>query len=399
MSKVREFQPMLAGKCDDVEALRFPILASPKLDGIRAVVKDGVLLSRSLKPIPNEALQDRYGRKEYEGLDGELISGNPCDKDCFVRTQSDVMSAGGNPDVTFYIFDNFMLPDGFLSRLSGLRRWEHTEDITALDHQMIYSVQELQDYEQAALAMGYEGIMIRDPEGAYKFGRGTTKKQDLLKLKRFCDAEARVTGMVELIHQDGTPGGTLGAFNVVGINGFFKDAQFQVGTGFTPRQRYAWWNQGKALIGTIIKYKYFPSGSQDAPRFPVFLGFRAALDIGQGERNEQMITFYWNGIRANGGPLQKCSYSIEPYTAQNRLAPDTIIIRAKEYSGFDQTVRNAFLVENNTDIMTDSFYMDTIQVKADHQLYQDVSSAYQKRKEHDTKISDRWLDRIARPED
>jgi hypothetical protein len=42
--------------------------------------------------------------------------------------------------------------------------------------------------------------MLRDPNGPYKFGRSTRKEGYLLKLKRFCDSEAEVIGVVELMH-------------------------------------------------------------------------------------------------------------------------------------------------------------------------------------------------------
>ena len=41
-------KPMLAGKCDCPEALRFPVLATPKLDGIRCLKIAGQALTRSL---------------------------------------------------------------------------------------------------------------------------------------------------------------------------------------------------------------------------------------------------------------------------------------------------------------------------------------------------------------
>lgn len=48
------FKPMLAGKApDDLNELTLPVLVSPKLDGIRCVMHEGVALSRKLKPIPN----------------------------------------------------------------------------------------------------------------------------------------------------------------------------------------------------------------------------------------------------------------------------------------------------------------------------------------------------------
>lgn len=64
------FKPMLAATVVDRTKLRFPFLASPKLDGIRCIVLDGQVLSRSLKPIRNKFIV-----KQLQGLpnlDGEL---------------------------------------------------------------------------------------------------------------------------------------------------------------------------------------------------------------------------------------------------------------------------------------------------------------------------------------
>ena len=69
------FKPMLAAPVTDIELLNYPVLASPKLDGIRCVVIDGVAYSRSLKPIPNEEIQKFFSSGKYDGFDGELICG------------------------------------------------------------------------------------------------------------------------------------------------------------------------------------------------------------------------------------------------------------------------------------------------------------------------------------
>ena len=65
------FRPMLASHCKDMSNLRFPVLVSKKLDGVRASVQGGRLMSRSLKPIPNENVQAMF-KGLPEGLDGEL---------------------------------------------------------------------------------------------------------------------------------------------------------------------------------------------------------------------------------------------------------------------------------------------------------------------------------------
>ena len=64
------FKPMLAATLKSPEALKFPVVASPKLDGVRAIIIDGVVMSRNLKPIPNVFVQKIFGHREFNGFDG-----------------------------------------------------------------------------------------------------------------------------------------------------------------------------------------------------------------------------------------------------------------------------------------------------------------------------------------
>jgi DNA ligase 1 len=78
-----KFEIMLSGKCPkDLTGIKYPILASPKLDGIRCIMINGVAMSRTLKPIPNLYVQERL-KNLPNGLDGELIVGNPTNPDVF----------------------------------------------------------------------------------------------------------------------------------------------------------------------------------------------------------------------------------------------------------------------------------------------------------------------------
>jgi DNA ligase-1 len=51
--------------------------------------------------------------------------------------------------------------------------------------------------------------------------------------------------------------------------------KFKIGTGFDDATRCLLWAQRKTLPGKIVKYKSMQHGALDAPRHPVFLGFRA----------------------------------------------------------------------------------------------------------------------------
>ena len=84
------FRPMLASHCKDTSKLKFPVLVSKKLDGVRASMQGGILLSRSLKPIPNVHVQEMF-KGLPEGLDGELIFGDPCSPTAYRDTVSIVI--------------------------------------------------------------------------------------------------------------------------------------------------------------------------------------------------------------------------------------------------------------------------------------------------------------------
>lgn len=291
-------RPMLAAHApEDLEALRYPLLASPKLDGIRCLIINGVAVSRTLKPIRNAYIQRQLGRHELNGFDGELIAGDPTAKDCYLKTNSAVMSAAGEPDVSFFVFDTISDPGLPFSRRLGMANGILSGGMLVPHrHTRISSAASLEEYEEEMLAEGHEGLILRDPNAPYKFGRSTEKQQAMLKLKRFVDGEAVVVGWEERLHnaneatldergytkrsshQENKIGtGTLGALLCEA-----GDVQFSIGTGFDDATRALLWAQRDTLAGRIVKYKHFPIGVKDRPRHSVFIGFRHPDDISNG---------------------------------------------------------------------------------------------------------------------
>jgi DNA ligase-1 len=299
------FKPMLACNAD-LTKLRFPVLASPKFDGIRCVVLNGKALSRNLKPIPNDYTR-AWLEAHCDGLDGELVVGDPTAKDCFQRTTSAVMSKAGEPEVAFYAFDVVDRPElDFESRLVVLAtRAGFLDAYQCVPHTWIRDAVALERYEARRVAEGWEGVMLRDPAGLYKHGRSTVREGGLLKVKRFADAEAVIVGFVERQHNANEasvdalghtersthkanlkPLGDLGAL-VVELEvqlpkGFAHVAgpparafrRFNIGSGFTAAQRADFWARRESLLGATVCFKYQAVGTDEAPRFPVFKGFR-----------------------------------------------------------------------------------------------------------------------------
>jgi DNA ligase-1 len=316
----------------DLSSLRYPLLASEKIDGWRCLVADiewaranipcepkhreyfeaaqhCIALSASLKPISNLYVQRMLDHPELHGLDGELIA-----SDKFNETSSAFASYAGEPSFAFQIFDLFDRPnDPFESRLQAL----HCRALPGLsDNVELLRLPQIEIQEADALGRvlervlesGGEGVVTRDPRGAYKFGRATEKQQWMLKMKPFVDAEAVVVGVEELMHneneaetsqlglqkrsshKDGkVASGKLGALRVVrmvdydswveaGLHPYRSQEDipsFRIGTGFDDATRHLLWAQREELFGRIVKFKSMLHGTLDAPRHPVFLGFRA----------------------------------------------------------------------------------------------------------------------------
>ena len=302
-------KPMLAGKATDeqIEKLldKGPMEASFKLDGIRCMIQDGIALSRSLKPIPNKHVQSVIGRKEFNGFDGELIVGEPTNNDAYRNTTSRIMSENKKFKFSFWIFDYFLKNDTYANRqkeITFLKQVnlqklipEHDHTLKMLGTKTINSMKELEEYEVSCLKIGYEGVILRDPNAMYKHGRSTAKEGGLIKVKRFSDSEATILGFEEQMknnnekkvnelgrgqrssHKENMiPKGTLGALVVKDTS---TGVEFNLGSGFTDSVRDQLWKYKTDLIGQTVKYKYFDIGVKDAPRHPVYLGIRIPEDM------------------------------------------------------------------------------------------------------------------------
>lgn len=289
-------RPLLAATLDDVSNLSFPVLATPKLDGIRVLKIDGKAVTRKFKPVPNKHIRTLLEKHLPDGIDGELMTPGT-----FNDIQSKVMSFDGEPEFSFYAFDYVKddINKPYKERIKDLQK-DLTKKkvpfpVVVLVPETIENEAALLTYEKACLKDGYEGVMLRRPDGKYKCGRATLKEQILLKLKRFYDAEAVVIGFEEKMQneneqerdefglakrsskKDGLkPANTLGALLVEDLK---TGVKFGIGSGFDDELKKEIWLHQRKYKNKIVKYKYQSVGVKDAPRFPVFLGFRSKLDM------------------------------------------------------------------------------------------------------------------------
>jgi len=299
------FKPLLAPNKDPLsyetyfEELRYPLLCSPKYDGIRCIIKNGFAYSRSGKILPSYQVQDEFGK--YEHFDGELIVGSPTDLDVYNRTQSHIMSREKPAEIFFWVFDythpNY-LNRPYIERYDEIMNIEietlHEKNFKGVPSTMVTTLEDLLKYENECLKAGFEGIMMRDPYAPYKNGRGTFKEGIIYKLKRFQDAEATIIGFKELMLNENTlgvdelgyakrstskeglvPGNTLGAFVVE-----FENQILDIAPGvLTHEDRKAIWEDQEFFLNKILKFRFFAHGVKDKPRFPRYIGFRTLEDM------------------------------------------------------------------------------------------------------------------------
>lgn len=276
----------------EVAEIRYPLLASAKLDGIRGVVINGALRSNTLKPIPNPYTSALFSRPELSGYDGELIVGDPHAFDVCRMTTGAMARHDGEPDVLFYVFDRFDVPGGFAKRNAMLKA---SDRVVVLEQRLIHNEAELLAFEDEMLELGYEGLILRDPEGEYKFGRSTVREGWMLKLKRFTDSEAEIIAVEEEFentnakvtnalgrgqrssHKAGmVPKGRAGA--LVGRD-IHTGLPVKMGSGLNAEDRDFYWKHRNEVAGKIVKYKSFGHGVKDKARHAIYLCPREAWDI------------------------------------------------------------------------------------------------------------------------
>lgn len=234
-------------------------LVSEKLDGVRAYWNGKHLMSRQgnifqtpewfVAPLPEVALDGELwlGREKFEQVSG------------LVRRQSGEDSDWS--DIKFMVFDLPGSAQPFDERLKQLEQIINNINVShvQLIKQFKVSTHEiLMKKLDDIVNQGGEGLMLHLASSLYKSGRS----DDLLKLKKYFDAEAVV---IKHIAGKGKYKGMLGSLLVETAD----KKRFKIGSGFSDAER-----KNPPATGSIITYKYFGKTSRGIPRFASFLHIR-----------------------------------------------------------------------------------------------------------------------------
>ncbi len=309
-------KPLLATNYDQSK-LVFPLGAQPKIDGVRGLTTEGHLTGRSLKKHKNKYTTSFYSIPEYAHLDGELAAEDERHPDLCRITSSALSTIKGEPFTFWHVFDCLrkeVLHAPYEERykyLNNLISYEHSQgrcmNAKVVPMFICYSLEHLLFWDAQWIEQGYEGTIIRGLGSPHKEGRSTINQGQLLRIKRFLEAEAYVVGVEEgnanenvaqinelgrtfrTSHQDNkVPNGTVGNLqcrilediewegNVV----LEKHQMITVSPGNMdhPMRKHYFDNQNE-VVGHVIKFKFFPKGIKDKPRFPTYVCHRSAEDM------------------------------------------------------------------------------------------------------------------------
>ena len=217
-------------------------------------------------------------------LDGEIMSASFQDLMKQVHRKSDVQAN----DAVLNLFDMITLREfqagqgehRQLDRSTTLAFWyegikEHLPNVSVVGQELVdlrtaEGLARFASINKAAVAGGYEGIMIKDPEAKYE----TKRTVAWLKQKPFIEVSLEVVNVEE---GTGKNLGRLGAL-VCSRSDDGKDITVNVGSGLSDALRDSIWSARDSVIGQIVEVRADAvTMNQDGTyslRFPRFLRFR-----------------------------------------------------------------------------------------------------------------------------
>ena len=243
-----------------LDALKYPVLVTPKVRGVRCLTRtDGEAVGIDLQPISNFSI--RYDLSNYGigGLDGVItIAGELCKNAVLDAVFFDMDSMH---NFEYHVFDLWaMTSDDYDDRVADLARLlprPRPRMIQLHTPVTAYDSSGLCNYWDKCVSDGYEGVIIRVPDGQYVMHGHPSPLGGTYDLSMHTES----TGTILRAKGDDT----LDAFVVRDSAG----NEFDVAHGYTKQKREFFWKTKKQHVGYDLTYRYNPGGP--APRNPVFV--------------------------------------------------------------------------------------------------------------------------------
>lgn len=261
----RIYFPMLALEFSET---KYPCLVQPKLDGIRCIVykKDKLVFqSRNNTIFQNfpqieKDLEPFFIKNPDLVLDGELYHHS-----LGFQKITSIVRKEAHPElnqIQYHMYD-------LISNIPYMKRYEIISNIKGshifcVETMKAISRENIEEYHTHYTGLGYEGIMIRNPQGMY---REKARSKDLLKYKHFKDAEFLVVGHTEGKHgipvftciTEGKEGKTFTFGVMMKCSTFLKQEMLKNVTDYYNK---------------YLTVKYQELSEDGVPRFPIGICFR-----------------------------------------------------------------------------------------------------------------------------
>lgn len=245
---------------------------SEKLDGVRAFWNGRCFYSRLGNAFYAPAWFTKDLPKDMH-LDGELFSGRKQ-----FQTTVKIVKNPDHPDwnkIKYHVFDApHLAKEPFEKRVKAIQDYfdkSKPSYAKAVEHVKCTGKEMIDKELKRIIALGGEGLMIREPGSKYE----RTRSKTLLKIKTFHDAEAVVFGY----EPSKSNSHLTGALWVRMANG----KEFKVGSGLSAKDR-----RSPPKKGTIITYKFQEYTNSGTPRFPSYVGIR--IDMTEPKDAEGVVT-------------------------------------------------------------------------------------------------------------
>lgn len=282
----------------------YPLYGSWKFDGHRTFVRAGDLLTRHMLRARNKRLHEllapvsEYTRKRGICLDMEVLLPSAAHHGVHTKILNS-LDVEVPAETEFHVFDAVTLSEWqagvaakFTDRMARyveavheirllVAKQKRSPRFVAVEQRHLKDADAARAMFQEALALGYEGIMLRNPGGGYKQGRCGHKGAWLLKFKAEETEDGQIVEVVQQLKmrdgvertrnafgrleqptknaQNYAPTDSVGSFKVRNEKGQVSEITFAEGVADTA-QRKRWWRDRASLVGLWVEYKCYPGG-------------------------------------------------------------------------------------------------------------------------------------------
>jgi ATP-dependent DNA ligase len=325
--KNKQFKPLLCPNEEiDLNDLKYPLLVSTKMDGCRLLIKQGQIVTRSLKALPNIQLNQKFesirkfSKEANVILDGEIFAPNIPFQfivSCFMTEDCDDIKSIKKwtklcqeydyfvsrqevfDKLKFYCFDCLtenLKDTPFNARLGNAENAckSFPELAVAVEHWAVYSAEEVSQVFDQVILKGYEGLILRNPKAPYKFGRARLSENIAYKLKPWKTVDSKIISVIQAteVNEDvektvnklgysrtskrQEDRHTIDKAQAFVVN--FNNRELSIPIALTDEQKKYIWQNKNEFIGKFIEYKFMTVGIKDLPRIPKMIRIREDKD-------------------------------------------------------------------------------------------------------------------------